>query len=569
MNQKKNSKIVNVLIILVSIVIIAASIGIIYFTTDLFKSNKILFAKYVGQISMDNTLKQYQEKKNETPYSDEGTFSVNASANSNSVNLENVNKFTVTYKGQVDTVNSKAEQNININYSDSVKFPVNYRQVGNKIALQTDYVGSKYIGGENDKLDKLSTVKIDANTAGVSTETNNQENTSTNINVDSNSINTIEKLSSLFNETPSEEDLSLVVNKIINVLNGIDNSKYSKISDSTGIGYKLSLSGDDLKNATIQLLQALSQDQSALDKINEYLNIQESSNKITSTDIEKEITNITNNENFDNQKFEATVYKKNGKTNGIDISINDNELKIEKVANNTNNLEYDITFTSTYNNETMKISLKAKYNGIADMQKVQENYELGIENSENTYTYKLENNVDLTQSQNIEDLTADNSLMLTDYDANIVSNFLTQVVQRIQDVNKMQMEQLGIQESDNPIFHLIPSFGAYANAIENLNSDKISEEDVNSFNQKFELYQSTNLGGATVKGLLTTIGLNNESKETNRQIKEINFNGQEYDATTQNIAFLKEDIKTDSYYKVEFEKDQSTGLIYRAVINPK
>ena len=569
MNQKKNSKIVNVLIILVSIVIIAASIGIIYFTTDLFKSNKILFAKYVGQISMDNTLKQYQEKKNETPYSDEGTFSVNASANSNSVNLENVNKFTVTYKGQVDTANSKAEQNININYSDSVKFPVNYRQVGNKIALQTDYVGSKYIGGENDKLDKLSTVKIDANTAGVSTEANNQENTSTNINVDSNSINTIEKLSSLFNETPSKEDLSLVVNKIINVLNGIDNSKYSKISDSTGIGYKLSLSGDDLKNATIQLLQALSQDQSALDKINEYLNIQESSNKITSTDIEKEITNITNNENFDNQKFEATVYKKNGKTNGIDISINDNELKIEKVANNTNNLEYDITFTSTYNNETMKISLKAKYSGIADMQKVQENYELGIENSENTYTYKLENNVDLTQSQNIEDLTADNSLMLTDYDANIVSNFLTQVVQRIQEVNKMQMEQLGIQESDNPIFHLIPSFGAYANAIENLNSDKISEEDVNSFNQKFELYQSTNLGGATVKGLLTTIGLNNESKETNRQIKEINFNGQEYDATTQNIAFLKEDIKTDSYYKVEFEKDQNTGLIYRAVINPK
>ena len=313
MNQKKNSKIVNVLIILVSIVIIAASIGIIYFTTDLFKSNKILFAKYVGQISMDNTLKQYQEKKNETPYSDEGTFSVNASANSNSVNLENVNKFTVTYKGQVDTANSKAEQNININYSDSVKFPVNYRQVGNKIALQTDYVGSKYIGGENDKLDKLSTVKIDANTAGVSTEANNQENTSTNINVDSNSINTIEKLSSLFNEPPSEEDLSLVVNKIINVLNGIDNSKYSKISDSTGIGYKLSLSGDDLKNATIQLLQALSQDQSALDKINEYLNIQESSNKITSTDIEKEVTNITNNENFDNQKFEATVKKRTEK----------------------------------------------------------------------------------------------------------------------------------------------------------------------------------------------------------------------------------------------------------------
>lgn len=569
MNQKKNSKIISILIIVVSIVIIAASVGIIYFTTDLFKSNKILFAKYVGQISIDNTLKQYQEKKNGTLYSDEGTFSVNASTNSSSVNLDALNKFTVTYKGQVDTANSKADQNININYSNSVKFPVNYRQVGNKIALQTDYVGSKYIGGENDKLDKLSTVKIAADTDSTNTETDSQEKTNKNINIDGKTIGEIEKISSLLNSSFSNDDLNLIVNKIANILNGIDNSKYSKISDSTGTGYKLSLSGDDLKNATIQLLQSLSQDQSALDKINEYLNVKESSNKITSTDIEKEITNITNNENFDNQKFELTVYKKKGKTSGLDISINDNELKIEKVANNTNNLEYDITFTSTYNNETMKVSFKAKYNGITDMQKVQENYELGIENSENTYNYKLENNVDLTQSQNIEDLTSDNSLMLTDYDTDVVSNFLTQVVQRIQEVNKMQMEQLGIQESDSPISHLIPSFGAYANAIENLNSDKVSEEDVNAFNQKFELYQSTNLGGATVKGLLTTIGLNNESKENNRQIKEINFNGQEYDATTQNIAFLKEDIKTDSYYRVEFEKDQNTGLIYRAVINPK
>lgn len=58
-------------------------------------------------------------------------------------------------------------------------------------------------------------------------------------------------------------------------------------------------------------------------------------------------------------------------------------------------------------------------------------------------------------------------------------------------------------------------------------------------------------------------------KKKIEKIEEINFNGQEYEASTQNIAFIKEDIKTDAYYRVEFEKDQSTGLIYRAVINPK
>ena len=217
----------------------------------------------------------------------------------------------------------------------------------------------------------------------------------------------------------------------------------------------------------------------------------------------------------------------------------------------------------------MKISLNAVYQGLETMQQVSENYELSIENSQNTYTYQLTNMVDFTQTKEIEDFTSDNSLILTDYDKDVVSNFLVQVGQRIQEVNSTQMAQLGIEESDNPILHLIPSFGTYSDIISNMNTSQINEQDVNTFNQKFELYESTNLRGATVKGLLTTINLNNESQEENRKIEEINFNGQEYEASTQNIAFIKEDIKTDAYYRVEFEKDQSTGLIYRAVINPK
>ena len=217
----------------------------------------------------------------------------------------------------------------------------------------------------------------------------------------------------------------------------------------------------------------------------------------------------------------------------------------------------------------MKIGLKAEYQGLEAMQQVNENYELSIENSQNTYKYYLTNTVDFTQAKEIEDFTSDNSLILTDYDKDVVSNFLVQVVQRIQEVNSTQMTQLGIQESDNPILHLMPSFGVYSDAISSINSSKMNELDVNTFNQKFEVYESTNLRGTTVKGLLSTIGTNNELQEKNRQIEEINFNGQEYEASTQNIAFIKEDIKTDEYYRVEFEKNQSTGLIYRAVINPK
>ena len=99
------------------------------------------------------------------------------------------------------------------------------------------------------------------------------------------------------------------------------------------------------------------------------------------------------------------------------------------------------------------------------------------------------------------------------------------------------------------------------------------EVEVNTFNQKFEVYESTNSKGVTVKGLLSTISLNNQSEEINNKIKEINYNGEEYEATEQNIKLIKEEIdkeiENEKNYRVEFEKDQDTGLIYRAVINEK
>lgn len=96
----------------------------------------------------------------------------------------------------------------------------------------------------------------------------------------------------------------------------------------------------------------------------------------------------------------------------------------------------------------------------------------------------------------------------------------------------------------------------------------MSELEVNTFNDKFEVYKGTNLSAQTVKGLLTTIGLNNENDENNK-IKEINFEGQEYEASEQNITFVKSDIDMEKNYRVDFEKDQNTGIVYRVIINAR
>ena len=137
------------------------------------------------------------------------------------------------------------------------------------------------------------------------------------------------------------------------------------------------------------------------------------------------------------------------------------------------------------------------------------------------------------------------------------------------------MEELGLEENENPLWQILsPILETFIKnqAIKSMtnSSNNISEIEVNTFNQKFENYESTNLRGTTVKGLFTTIQSHNEIQENNdKKIKEIHFDGEEYEVTDQNIAYLKSSIEMESYYRVEFEKDEDTGLIYRAVINKK
>ena len=554
MNQKKN-KLIVILIIIVSIIIVLSGIGIVYVATDLFKSNKNLFIKYVTQISnkedgfINNDLKTYLAQKKEKAYTNKSDFKVTANSSSDNQKLENVNKFTITSEGKIDNPNQKSEQNISINYSNDVKLPFIYKSIENEYGIKSDYLSPKYIVFNRDNTNVIE---------------NKQKNSQNEIQNSSNIGSTIENL---MKNPFSEEDMNRIKNNYSVIINQISEDKFSKLSDSNGTGYKLELVGDDIKNTLIQILETLSNDEETLNKINEYLKAQKNSIKITKKQIEEAITNLTNNINMQNESFCIIVYKDGGKTKKIVISTNNFNLDIQKLSDK-NKAEYDIAMNSIYNDENMKITIKVVFEGLNLNEEIKENYQLGIENSENTYVYEIANNVQFTSEANMEEFTSDNSLILSQYEPEAVTSFLEQVNQRIKEVNAMHISKLGISENENPVYYLVPSLGSYSELIKNINGSKVSEEDVNTFNKKFEVYQSTNLQGVTVKGLLTTIGLNNENTE-NRQIKEINFNGEEYEASIQNIAFIKEDIKTDAYYRVEFEKDQETGIIYRAVINPK
>ena len=565
MNQKKNTKILLILIIII-VIIILAGVGILVFATDIFKSDKEMFFKYMADIGdskkgfIDDGLKQYFEKKNNTPYNDEGEFSVNISSDNEQKKFENVNNFNISFSGQVDTANSKAAQNISLNYSNDVKFPINYKQIENKIGLQTKYVGSKFVAIETEKLNKLSEDLDDVESYG----------------------EMVDKLQKMGKVELTEDEKSHIKDTYITVINQqLEKDKFSKVKESDMSGYKLSLTGTDLQNVLVKLLETLKNDQTTVDKLNEYLKIQKNSAKITASQIDDAIKSIKDDTDFSDKNFEIAVYQKNRDVCKLVIETTEGTIAIEKkIEGNQQNI---VVSYEMKEDKKSKISFSANFENLESLQNIKENYELIMslpEVAESSTTtdvdsevvvYKFSNDVNFTDSATVEDFSSDNSLMLTDYDSDQVSNFLNAVVERISEVNEQQMGQLRLEASENPIVNMIPSIGLYLgnmNVLNQVNSN-MSEAEINNFNQKFEAYESTNLKGVTVKGLLSTISLNNQSEETSNEIKEINYNGEEYEASEQNITLIKGEIDTEKSYRVEFEKDQDTGLIYRAVINEK
>ncbi len=649
MGQKKSkSLLITVIILLVIILLLVGVVAYLYFFTDMFKSNKQLFFKYTSQIVqsedgfIDNQLMQYFQKKSSTSYENNGEITFDVSIPNMEDDLELANNFNITFSGKEVPNDSKSEKEISLNYSDSVNFPLTYRKTNTVTGIQTQYIGSSFVAVRNDE--EISGLE---------------------------DINNILKLQNV--EFSDEEIQNLKTTYFDNILNTLDDNKFSTLTEGDLTGYRLTLTGEELKNTLIQILNVLKTDANTTHKLNEILQGIGTNTQLNEDSIDDVIESI--NEWELNNDIEMTVYATGGNLSRMDVGSSGITLVMNKEKNGQ-----DITYTATLNADEQDTNavFTAKYAGLAS-DSVTETYELTLEgkyeetnaeerteNSQDTLDisseretieslittvqankiaagedstqisdtnveeelssgeneiyadmrleketdttfnitfvstgdrfvidntgkiveepeettinetsndtsekttsqnkYSVTNNVQFKDGVTIEDLTENNAVILNDKDNEYVSNLMNAIQERMVEVNQVQMEELGVSEDQNPIQYLIPAF-----LVSSQTTTEIDEQAVNAFNAKFELYQSTNTKGATVKGLLTTIQNNNET-EGNNKIEEINMDGEEYEVNEQNITLLKSSINVDDAYRVEFEKDINTGLIYRAVINKR
>lgn len=574
-NKQKTSKgLKATIIILIIILALIITFGCLYFFTDLFKSNKELFFKYTAQIVQQEDgfigdgLKQYLDKKQNTPYEDNGNIDFDISLPDLGQNDDILDNFNISFSGKINKPNAKNEQNITLNYSNDTNFPFYYRKSNDMQGIQSEYIGTKYIA-----------IRDGQELQGAD-------------NIDLSFVDTVASLQNL--QIPYDQIQALKTTYFDNIINQIENSKFSKISEENKVGYRLSLTGDELKNVLTQILETLKNDENTLNQLNELLGLQQSSSKIRTTDIDNLIDDLNDAEIGE---IEITTYKNNGKVSGLEIKQEYLELSLERTES-----EGQETYNATINllnntDKNLNLGLVARFNGL-NSNNVNESYEISVQGnyqsqgndqtnenqtSENlNYKYTINNSVQFAEAVDIEDFSNQNAVILNDQDEEYVSGLLNAIQDRLVAVNQKQMEQLGATAEQNPLYFVLPT-QILSDVLGIQSNNQLSEVEATEFNEKFYLYEGTSQRGVTVRGLLSTIALNNgyedsssegdesEENENNRnnnpQITEIHFDGEEYEVSEQNITLIKDMIETEILYRVEFELDSNTGLIYRVVIN--
>ncbi len=529
MRKKKN---ILIIVIISALVLITAIIASLYFFTDIFKSNRQMFVSELAQFmsvgeANVNPLQSYFAKKENTPYENDGTFTVNVVPDSE---LEKVDIPTVEFSGKSNKLQNQAEQNIEIQYSNDVKFPINYRQNGDIYGLQTDYVSKKYVAVENNNLKEF------AEKLGVP---------------DTSEIPDKIEFPNMNQFNFTEEEKAQLQKNYEPILQNITDDKIAITKTENGKLYTLTLTVQDLKNIILQFLEILQKDNIILNKINATFsegNIQEAienfKENIQDIDAEGEQDNLN-----------ITLIEEQGEPNKLAIKVQSNSLLLEK-SQTADKLLYRLTITSSEDqsdNDTSSalsgtsnisvISVLAEFTGLGSQQ-VTEHYSIDLPHTIMTYDFK--NTISFVNSVEVEELTDETAMILNEYPEEQISNLVDAIGKRIEKVNSDQMKELGIDENGNPLMYMIPGLGIYNQAQNTIQNSDIKNAAISTFNSTLEKYEGKQRG-TTVKVLLSQIESLQESEDIDR---EIQLRG-----ITKN-----DDIDSSKEYNISFEYD-SDGYI--------
>lgn len=581
---KKSNKVFIIVLIILSLLIIATSLVMIYLKTDLFKNEEQLFYKYAGQkleafdMLEEASIKEYFQKKQTTPYENEGKYTLSIQSNdfSNKEIIDKLDEISISFSGKTDPQNNKIEQNISLNYSDNVNFPIQYVQNKDIIGLISDPVVNKYVGIKNENLKELMQ-KLGA----------------------SDTTDIPDKIGEMQEEQKTEEEIKQgeeeakkIKDTYLNIIkDNINEENYSKIKDGENVGYSLKLTYAEIKNIYIKILEQLKQDEIILSKISN------EETEISKEDFQNQVQELIDEAQDyepEDQQLQINVYKSGEKSSLIEIIFSEFKIDIKMEENiieckivgikdgqetpekfvlslnkqqQNNNTLYELKFEALEEEEKLlDISFLANYTGI-NSENSSEIYSFQISSEELIANYQFENKINFVDNVEIEDLTSENTIILNDYEQQEIYLLLAMVGEKIDEVNKEKLAQAGFSEDDMPILYIIP--GGHIFYIYNLASSSLSDAEVDTFNRQFEQYGSLQSGSNVNRLLQRVVEINKLNAENPEKTIDVYSEELEQAPVVKGQGSLIKNTDTiltqkandDSTYKIDYLYDDETGYI--------
>ena len=335
--MKNKKKVLLIIIPIIIVLIIAVIIAVLYFTTDLFKSNEELFWKYFAQnkdvlniIENEKQAEQSQFKTNNS-YTSNGNLSLVIAQGENSSKQLNV---VTTARHDVTTNRTYADATLK--NGDIDLFKASYINSGDIYAVSCDEIFQGYVGTENSGLTQL------AANFGI-------ENFPDSININ--------EYSNILDLT-DEEWTHISETYLPVITNSISEESYTKSSEEIQVNgqtyntnvYSIQITGENLKQLIINGLTTLKGDTQTLVMI---------SNKLSTLGLGIEYTDVSNMllqideiiENIQNTNTEdnlyINVYENNEEVVRTSIDLENNFDIVYDRTSSTNSLTIDIIGTMT------------------------------------------------------------------------------------------------------------------------------------------------------------------------------------------------------------------------------
>ena len=437
--MKKKGLLIAIIIILVLLVLAGGTFAYLYFGTDLLKTDKQLFAKYLMQLGDEEkglfpkALDDFLVKKETTTYQNNGELSSNYSltdTNDTSMNevINIMNNSKIQFQGSVDNANSKREENITLSYPDSVSLPFKYKDEGDIYAIQADILSPSYIGIENNNLKELAQK---FGTTDVSQIPDKIE------------LNSIDSLN-----FTDEELKHIRENYIMPIYNNLADEKFTTTENADGTKtHILTLTYTEALNIYIQTLETLKNDTMMLNKIISIIAEISGENNLTVEELSQAIQDFIDDLPKTNEKsIIININQKDGITNNISVVVANFTFIFTKSFHNEN-LSYNFNILG---DENQSVGIQMSYTNL-NTDNVQEYVSFSVNNLDGvnfSYTY---NNSVTFGAVDIQPFN-NNVAILNNYTAEEIQALLLQCGTIISQTNTRQMAQIGFPETFvNPI----------------------------------------------------------------------------------------------------------------------